>query len=379
MKKSSFVCCLIIFCLAFFFLFSSFSPNIAYASHEFSTSAKAMCLMESSTNRVLRSKNEHMRLPMASTTKIMTAITAIEHCKNLDEKFVVSKKAIGVSGTSLYLRDDEELSIRDLLYGLMLVSGNDASVAIGERISGNVEFFVDLMNVTAKKIGAKNTHFENTHGLDEKGHYTSAYDLALISSYALKNPVFKEIVGTKNIKITSGQGKDRYLQNKNKLLRKYEGANGVKTGFTDDAGRCFVGSAERDGMTLVCSVLSCGPMFEDCASLLDEGFKNYKMIDVTERVFRHRRLNVVDGKREFAIISPKEKYYYPMRDYEIDKISFKEKLQDQVKAPMRKGEEVGEIEIFFDNNLIFSLKFTTIEDVDTKGVIERFFDILNRW
>ncbi len=379
MKTSKLLCSAFVLLLAFLFLFSPFSLNSATAIQEFATSAKAMCLMESSTNRVLRSKNEHMRLPMASTTKIMTAITAIEHCKNLDEKFVISKKAVGISGTSLYLREDEELSIKDLLYGLMLISGNDASVAIGERISGNVEFFVDLMNVTAKKIGAKNTHFENTHGLDEKGHYTSAYDLALISSYALKNPVFKEIVGTKNIKITSGQGKDRYLQNKNKLLRKYDGANGVKTGFTDDAGRCFVGSAEREGMTLVCSVLSCGPMFEDCATLLDEGFKNYKMVDVTEKVFNQRKVNVFDGKKETALLTPKEKYYYPMQDFEIQMLVFKYEIPSEIVAPKKKGEEVGKIEIFFDNNLIFSLKFTTIEDVETKGVIERFFDILNRW
>ncbi len=379
MKKTKAIFSFLIIALVLLIACSSFSSFVVSADVEFNTSAKAMCLMEATTNRVLRAKNEHERLPMASTTKIMTAITAIENCDDLDKKFEVSKKSIGISGTSLYLREGEELSLRDLLYGLMLVSGNDASVAIGERVSGNVEFFVDLMNATAKRIGALDTHFENTHGLDEKGHYTSAYDLALISSYALKNSTFKEIVSTKNIKITTSQGKDRYLQNKNKLLRNYDGAIGVKTGFTDDAGRCFVGSAERDGMTLVCSVLSCGPMFEDCASLLDEGFRDYKMVDITEKVYDSRLIKIQEGKQKQIEISPCEKYYYPLKEGENDKVSYEFNFPNEIVAPMPKGTEVGEIKIFFDKNLLFSLKFTTIDDVETKGVLERFFDILNRW
>ena len=343
------------------------------------TSAKAMCLMEASTHRVLKAKNENQKLPMASTTKIITAITAIENCKDLDKPFEISDASVGISGTSIYLRKGEVMTMRDLLYGLMLVSGNDASVAIGEQISGNSDFFVDLMNQTVKKIGANNTHVENTHGLDEKGHYTTAYDLALISSYALQNPTFKEIVSTKNIKITNSDGKDRYLQNKNKLLRNYVGANGVKTGFTDDAGRCFVGSAERNNMTLVCSILNCGPMFEDCMELLDKGFSEYKMVDVTERVRKIREINIADGKEENTMLCANEKFLYPMKDGEEKDLKFEFFLPDEINPPMKKGSYVGEIKIFFDNNLIFSLKFTTMEDVKSKGVIERFFDILNRW
>ena len=246
------------------------SADTAYSS------AKAMCTMEASSGRVLYSKNMDAELPMASTTKIMTAITAIEDCNDVDEKFVISPKAVGVSGTSLYLRKDEAFSVRELLYGLMLISGNDASVAIGERVGGNVKNFVELMNKTAEKIGAKNSHFANTHGLDGKGHYTSAHDLALITSYALQNETFREIVSTKTTKIINTDGKSRYLKNKNKLLATLEGCNGVKTGFTDDAGRCLVASAERDGMQLVCVVLNCGPMFEECATLLEKGFEEYK-------------------------------------------------------------------------------------------------------
>ena len=371
--------CLVVIVLSLSICLISLPQTADIAVADFESTAKSMCLMEVTTHRILRAKNEHEKRPMASTTKIMTAITAIENADNLDEKFEVSKKSIGISGTSLYLREGERLSLKDLLYGLMLVSGNDASVAIGERVSGSVEFFVDLMNEMAKKIGATNTHFENTHGLDEKGHYTTAYDLALISSYAMQNPTFKEIVGTKNIKITTEQGKDRYLQNKNKLLRNYDGAVGVKTGFTDDAGRCFVGSAERNGMTLVCSVLSCGPMFEECASLLDEGFANYQMVDITDKVFAPRKIRVEEGKRKEAVLEPKERSFYPLREDEIDKVKYEFFFPESITAPMDKEQEVGEIKIFFDNNLLFSLKFTTLDKVEAKGVFERFFDILNRW
>lgn len=356
----------------------SYMP-ISLAKADFNTTAKAMCLMEATSRRVLKAKNENLELPMASTTKIITAITAIENCPDLDQTFEVSKASIGISGTSIYLREGEKMSIRDLLYGLMLVSGNDASVAIGEYISGNSEFFVDLMNETVKKIGAKHTHIQNTHGLDEKGHYTTAYDLALISSYALQNPVFKEIVSTKNKKITNVDGKDRYLQNKNKLLRNFEGANGVKTGFTDDAGRCFVGSAERNNMTLVCSVLNCGPMFEDCASLLEEGFEEFKMVDVTKNVFKERKIKIENGKELEVTISPEERFCFPLKNGEELKIKYRYLFPESIEAPLEKGCEVGKIEIIFDNNLIFSLKFTTIDYVKTKGLIERFFDILNRW
>ncbi len=351
----------------------------AFANSTFQTSAKSMCVMEMTTNRVLRAKNEHAKRPMASTTKIMTAITAIENCENLDETFVVSKNAIGISGTSLYLREDEEMSVRDLLYGLMLVSGNDASVAIGERVCGRQEFFVDLMNNTAKKIGAKNTHFANTHGLDEKDHYTTAYDLSLISCYALQNPIFREIVGTKNTKIVSKSGKVRYLKNKNKLLATFNGAVGVKTGFTDDAGRCFVGGAERDGMTLVCSVLSCGPMFEDTASLMQECFEEYKMVDITNKVFKNRKISVENGKMKEVSLQPSQRYLYPLKQDEEKKLSYEFYFPESIVAPIKKGEKGGEIKIFFDNDLLFSLKFTTIDFVETKGVFQRLFDILNRW
>lgn len=343
------------------------------------TSAKAMCVMEAGSKRVLCDKNSDQKLPMASTTKIMTAITAIESGFDLDEEFEISKKAVGVSGTSIYLKEGEKLTLRELLYGLMLVSGNDASVAIGEKIGNGVEHFVDMMNFKAKQIGANNTHFQNTHGLDHEGHYTTAYDLALISSYALKNETFMDIVSTKNIQITNDEGKVRYFKNKNKLLFNFDGAIGVKTGFTDDAGRCLVSAAKRDGMTIVCVVLNCGPMFEESAVLLENAFNDYKLYDLTKGYKIPNEIVVDDGRSEKVMIGTGGSFYYPLKTDELEKIKYEYFIDEKVQAPVSKGDEIGQIKIFLDKNLLFSEKIFTIEDVRTKGVLQKIIDVISQW
>lgn len=343
------------------------------------TSAKAMCTMEATTGRVLYSKNENQQLPMASTTKIMTAITAIENCRDLDEKFVISPKAVGISGTSLYLRKDEAFSVRELLYGLMLISGNDASVAIGERVGGNVKQFVELMNKTAQKIGATNSHFANTHGLDERGHYTTARDLALITSYALQNDTFREIVSTKTTKIVNTDGKSRYLKNKNKLLHLLEGCNGVKTGFTDDAGRCLVSSAERDGMQLVCVVLNCGPMFEESASLLEKGFEEYRMIDITANYDFPRYIKLDRGIKQFVEVGTLGSYTFPFKKGEFERIKYFYTLPSSLDIPLERGKEIGKVEVYLGNDLLFSEKIYTMEDVRSKSIWGKIKDMLAQW
>lgn len=349
------------------------------ASAEVYSSAKAMTVMEAGSKRVLYSKNNQQKLPMASTTKIMTAITAIENAKDFDTRFEISPKAVGVSGTSIYLRKGETLSLRELLYGLMLVSGNDASVAIGEHVGGNVKNFIDLMNKTALKIGAKNSHFDNTHGLDSPTHYTTAYDLALITSYALANPIFKEIVSTKNIRIESGEGKTRYLKNKNRLLNSFTGCNGVKTGFTDDAGRCLVSSAERNGMTLVSVVLNCGPMFEECSSLMERGFSEYKLFDLTYDYQLPKTIKVENGREEEVEIYTKGHYFYPLRDDELNKINYKYNLTSSIEAPLKADTEIGEVEIYIDKDLHFSEKIFTMKGVRGNTIWHKLKDMLSNW
>lgn len=368
------------FCIGGTILLSQNTISVANASSFVQTSAKAMCVIEGNSNRVLYQKNKDSQLPMASTTKIMTAITAIESCEDLDEVFEISPKAVGISGTSLYLRKGERMSIRDLLYGLMLVSGNDASVAIGEHVAGSTKKFVDLMNHKARKIGAVNSHFDNTHGLDSPTHYTSAYDLALITNYALKNPIFKEIVSTKNIKITNEAGKTRYLKNKNKLLSSLDCCIGVKTGFTNDAGRCLVSACERKGMTLVCVVLNCVPMFEESRGLLEQGYSEYKLVDLAEGYKFPTEIDVSNGRRESVRIETKENHvYYPLREDEQNMVNYVYDVEKSLEAPVEKGREVGVVKIFINNDLHFEEKIYTIENVRRNSVWEKLKDLLNNW
>ena len=382
-KVASFICLAFVFIFIFaaisggLRLLLSRNGEITFADEQIS--AKAMCVMESSSKRVLYCKDEELKLPMASTTKIMTAITAIENCHNLDQTFEISPKAVGISGTSIYLRQGEVMSTRDLLYGLMLVSGNDASVAIAEHVAGDTKAFVDLMNKTAKNIGAKNSHFDNTHGLDSKTHYTTAYDLALITSYALRNPIFKEIVSTKSIKLTSADGKERYLKNKNKLLNLLDGCNGVKTGYTDDAGRCLVSSCQRDGMNVVCVVLNCHPMFEESAKLIDQAFSEYHMFDLTNGYSFNKQIPVNEGRDNFVKIDSYDKVYYPLKDSELAKVSYEYKIMQSIDAPVTKGSEVGEIKIYIDKNLHFSQKIYTMEDVRRNSIWSRLKSLIEEW
>lgn len=234
------------------------------------TSARGMCTL-SGDGRVLFCKDCDRQLPCASTTKILTAITAIENCGHLDIPIEIDPKSVGVEGTSIYLQKGEKLTIRELLYGLMLRSGNDAATAIALHVGKCAgKNFVELMNETAIKAGAVNSNFKNPHGLDQEGHYTTAKDLALISAYAMKNKTFCEIVSTKQTKI-SGMAYPRVIKNKNRLLNGMENCVGIKTGFTKKAGRCYVGAIREDDLTVICCVLNCGPMFEEAAELMDDG------------------------------------------------------------------------------------------------------------
>ncbi|MDE7406325.1 MAG: D-alanyl-D-alanine carboxypeptidase [Clostridiales bacterium] len=237
------------------------------------SSAAAMALVDGDTGELIYSKNCDARREPASTTKICTAITVIENQTILDIPMPIPDEAVGVEGSSLYLQKGEMLTVRDLLYGLMLQSGNDCAVALAIIVGGSVDGFVTMMNETAKKAGAKNTHFANPHGLHHEDHYTTARDLCAISYYAMQNELFREIVSTKR-HTTPYYGHDykRNFPNKNKILFNYEGGNGIKTGYTRHSGRCLVSSATRNGKTYICTVLNCGDMFEECMRLMDCAF-----------------------------------------------------------------------------------------------------------
>lgn len=241
-----------------------------------SVSARSAILIDADSGATLCSKDPDKRMPMASTTKIMTALVAIENGEP-EKKVNVSPLAVGVEGSSVYLYEGEHLTVEDLLYATLLESANDAATAIAVEIGGSVEDFADMMNQKAAELGLKDTHFTNPHGLDDPEHYTTARELAIIAAAAMKNDKFREIVSThkKTIPLNGTEGV-RLLINHNKLLKSYDGAIGVKTGYTKKSGRCLVSAAERDGLNLICVTLSAPDDWRDHKALLDYGFSAYE-------------------------------------------------------------------------------------------------------
>ncbi len=342
-----------------------FSPFKAFCV---GSSAVSAIVIETSTNSVVYEKNAYSKMPMASTTKIMTAICAIES-GNVDRVVTVNDNAVGIEGSSIYLARGERLSVRDLLYGLMLNSGNDAAVAIAYAVSGEIEDFVALMNETAKKIGAQNTHFDNPNGLDGKTHYTTAYDLAIISSYALKNKTFSEIVSTYKKNIPNGdRGYDRALKNHNKLLKLYDGCTGVKTGFTKKSGRCLVSSAKRGNTELVAVTLNDGNDWQDHISMLDYGFNNTYTTKVQKKCDYVKTLSVDGGTEPFVKAVCFEEFNHTRVLGNKENVKIVYDIPDSVTAPVAYGETLGKIDIYYKDKLVRSLPVLSAECVEKKGV-----------
>ena len=268
-----------------------------------SVSAKSAVLIDGESGELLCSKNPDERLPMASTTKIMTALVAIEE-GDLASEVTIPREAVGVEGSSIYLYEGEKLTLEELLYAVLLESANDAATAVAIHISGSVEGFAALMNEKAAKLGLENTHFENPHGLDSAQHYTTARELAIIAAEAMKNPKLREIASTKKktIPLNDTEGV-RLLINHNRLLKSYNGAIGVKTGYTKKSGRCLVSAAERDGLTLICVTLSAPDDWRDHTSLLDYGFSNYESRVLCVKDEMRQVLPVVGGKSDYVTLT----------------------------------------------------------------------------
>jgi len=339
----------------------AFTAIFAYNTHDakaegVDVSAPSAVVMEASTGRVLFEKDAHVKMPMASTTKVMTAIVALEY-GNPNDVVTVSQNASGIEGSSIWLSVGEKMTLSDMLYGLMLASGNDAAVAIAEHVGGSLDGFVDLMNKKAQDIGAYNTHFANPNGLPADGHYTTAYDLALICAYAMQNENFREIVKTQYKTLPwEGHEWDRVVKNKNKILWNYEGGNGIKTGYTKEAGRCLTAAAQRDGMQLVSVVLCAPDMFGDCMALMDYGFNNYKNRVIMETGELVGEVAVEEGMEEsFSVYTDKD-IMYPMTDAEYEQIKRSVHLEEKIKAPVSKGQLVGTIDLWLGENRLYSVE-----------------------
>lgn len=301
----------------------------------------AYVLIESDTRQIIKKENENLRLPMASTTKIMTAILAIENA-SLDDIFTVSANAQNQEGSSIYLRENDRISVENLLYGLMLNSGNDAAVALAEGISGSTDAFCRLMNEKAQEIGCKNTNFKNPNGLSDDEHYSSAMDMALIMAYAMENETFRKIVATKRYNIDNGES-ITYLKNHNKLLWQYDYCIGGKTGYTKLSGRCLVTSAEKDGIQLVAVTLNNSDDWKAHKELFEYGFEKVMNTTIIEKdsIIATRKIN---GEKVNLLAD--EEVKIPLLSGKKTKITGKIQLKDRY-SEIKIGDCLGYAQIYF--------------------------------
>ena len=351
-------------------------PVNACASESLTVGAKGAVLIDGASGRVLFGQNENEQYPMASTTKVMTTLLALEHT-SLDEQVTAGKNAAGVTGTSLYLSEGETLSMEHMLYGLILRSGNDAAVAVAEHIAGSVPAFAEMMNERARALNA-DAHFVNPHGLDADGHKTSALGLARIMREAMKNPLFRTITGTQR-KIIPWVGNEysRVLENKNRLLSTYEGATGGKTGYTGKAGRCLVFSAERDGLELIGAVLNCPTWFDTATVMLDYGFDHFRMesaFDAGETVDSLTVVNGIDAAVN-AVTETALRGAVPIGK----PVDISIALPDTLDAPVHAGDILGTAAIKTGGDVIAQCNLVAANDVGKVSLRQAFTRLLRSW
>ncbi len=340
--------------LIFSCLFIFFVNSPAYALE---LSAESACLISADTKEIIFSKNEHEKMPMASTTKIMTGLLASEYHAP-DELVTVSQNAASQEGSSIYLKAGEKITLNDLAYGLMLNSGNDAAVAIAEHIGKSVPAFAEMMTKKAGLIGALNTQFKNPNGLDEAGHYTTAYDLAQIAAHAMKNENFAKIVSQKNAVGKLSDGHILYFKNHNKLLDMYNGATGVKTGFTKASGRCLVSAAERNGISLIAVTLNAPDDWNDHKKMLDYGFENIDCMSIVKKGDVLKTIKTQEG--EFSFISQKDINATTSSKHDFKIVLH---LPDHLPAPMNKDEKAGYGEVFYKDSLFSKFDILSQQDI----------------
>ena len=359
---------IIIFTLLFCFIFSSW-----VSAYE----AKAYILLDRQTKTVLLSHNENEQLPMASTTKIMTALVVLE-LANLDDWFTIPKEAEGIEGSSVYLKEGETYRVIDLLYGLMIRSGNDAAVALAIYTAGSEERFVHLMNRKADLIGAKNTSFDNPHGLDADNHFTTAYDLALITAYAMDNPIFREIASSKHHRVTTKEGHVKDYHANNKFLLNYPYASASKTGWTTPAGRCLSAVGTKDYMEFV-TVFLCSPnWFDNAMKLTNWAFENHELVPVAEKDSVIDNAHVEKGTFSLVPMITKEELFLPVKKGTKPEITY-EVQKFNLAAPISRGQKIGEITYYADGEEFYTMDLLAGGDIDKKPLpwYRRIFSSLN--
>lgn len=354
-------------------------PGFAYCDVKLPVlDSRYICVIDYESGRVLFEKDSDKIVPMASTTKIMTAIVALE---NSDLKYVaaVSKRAASVGGSTVGLKYGQKVTMEELLYGLMLRSGNDCAIAIAENVSGSVEKFTALMDSKAFDIGAFSTHFSTPHGLDADGHYTTAYDLALITRYAMGNDVFARIVGTRNVTLDGADGK-RSFYNINRILGMVEGADGVKTGYTGKAGKCLVSSAYKDGRRVICVILNSTDRWNDSKALLEYGFKNFESTISVDPKDHHVYIDVVNGSSSKVKAGFGNVYSLPVSESEIGNITYKFEVPEKLYAPLHEKQQLGRLVMYSNNKEIYAIPVVALESIEvsrTKTLLKKISKFLH--
>lgn len=338
-------------------------------------SAASAVVIEAETGTVLWEKAADDQRAMASTTKIMTALLTIE-AGDLDREFTVDPLAIMVEGTSMGLREGDRVSRRDLLYGILLPSGNDAANAAAVSVSGSIPAFVRLMNSRAEELGLENTHFATPSGLDADGHYTTARDLAMLAAFALRDDTFREIVGCSSAQVEFGNPPyQRTLYNSNKMLKRYEGAIGVKTGFTDNARRCLVSAAERDGVTLVAVTLNAPDDWNDHTKMLDYGFTQVKSCRLDTSC--GYSVAAAGSGRSTGVYAPEAALSLTPEQQRL--ITRKIYLPGFVYGGTRHGQKLGEIQFLLDGRVVRTVPLFAEETIELpEQELDPFRRILGR-
>lgn len=344
--------------------------------------ARSCIVLDRISLKTLYGKNETAKVKMASTTKIMTAIVIIENC-DLTQTVEVSKKAAGTGGSRLGLKTGDKITIRDLLYGLMLCSGNDAAVALAEASSDSIQVFSELMNSKAKELGLHNTNFESPHGLDSDNHFTTAYELAILSDYALKNSTFSKIVGTKSYTVTIN-GYLKNLNNTNELLGNLNGVYGIKTGFTNGANRCLVTACKRNDMDIICIVLGCDTKkfrTTDSIKLIEYTFRNFEYIDISKKIDEEFNRWKLKNENYFYInkgttnnlelkYSNLENPILPINKNEIHSLEIQIYINNNFNAPIIQNDVLGRIEVTSNDVLISSCDILSANTIRRKNVFD---------
>lgn len=364
---------------------SSFYTESSSTKENLKLNSRSCIVLDRTSKKILYGKNEFNKVKMASTTKIMTAIVVIEN-NDLNKTIEVSKKAANTGGSRLGLKTGDKITIHDLLYGLMLCSGNDAAVALAECTAGSVPEFSNLMNNKATELGLLNSHFESPHGLDSDNHYTTAYELAKLSDYALKNEKFSQVVGTKSYTVTIN-GNPKNLSNTNELLGNLNGVYGIKTGFTNGANRCLVTACKRGDMDIISVVLGADTKnfrTQDSIKLIEYAFSNFKYVNIREIVdskFKEWKLQNINtfsiDKKSFDSnldinFSELNNSTFPIRNDEKDNIQFAINVNKNFMAPVAQGTVIGNIDIYTDSTDLASVPIFITDNIYKNTVLDYF-------